>query len=124
MASRNGTSVDSTTQAGYFRTGLKRVILSKLQGTVSPEVMSDMDLLIDAAEKVEANLEVSRVPHEERGNGNGSSNGNGNGRGRGQNNQNAGRVQGNYVQRTQHNNYRPAPYQPSSLTTLVVEEGM
>ena len=58
-------------------------------------------------------LEVSRVPHEERGSGNG----NDNGTGRGQNSQNAGPVQGNCVQRIQRTNYKPAPYQagPSSL---------
>ena len=58
-ASKVGTPVDSTTQAGYFVKGLKRLIVYKLEGVVPPEVMQDIDKLIDAAEKVEANLDMS-----------------------------------------------------------------
>ncbi|DBA87517.1 TPA: hypothetical protein ACH3X1_004546 [Trebouxia sp. C0004] len=58
-ASKVGTPVDSTTQATYFLKGLKRLILFKLEGMVSPDVMQDIDKLIDAAEKVAANLDMS-----------------------------------------------------------------
>ena len=97
VASKTGTAVDSTTQAGYFQNGLKRVILSKLQGTVEPEVMSDIDLLIDAAEKVEANLEMSKAAKNDR---------------PVKRSQNSGNscVQGNYVARNQHH-ARSFPYQ-------------
>ena len=58
-ASKVGTPVDSTTQATYFLKGLKKLIVFKLEGMVSPDVMQDIDKLIDAAEKVEANLDMS-----------------------------------------------------------------
>ncbi|DBB07050.1 TPA: hypothetical protein ACH3X1_011638 [Trebouxia sp. C0004] len=57
--SKVGTPIDSTTQATYFLKGLKRLILFTLEGMVSPDVMQDIDKLIDAAEKVEANLDMS-----------------------------------------------------------------
>ena len=66
VASKTGTAVDTITQAGYFQNGLKRVIVSQLQGTVEPEVMSDIDLLIDAVEKVEAKLERSKAAKDDR----------------------------------------------------------
>ena len=58
-ASKVGTLVDSTTQAVYFLKGLNKLIVNKLEGKVSPDVMQDIDKLIDAAEKVEANLDMS-----------------------------------------------------------------
>ncbi|DBA66617.1 TPA: hypothetical protein ACH3X2_002225 [Trebouxia sp. C0005] len=58
-ASKVGTPVDSTTQATYFLKGLKKLIVYKLEGMVSPDVMQDVDKLIDAAEKVEANIDMS-----------------------------------------------------------------
>jgi len=58
-ASKVGTPVDSTTQAVYFLKGLKKLIVFKLEGMVSPDVMQDIDKLIDAAEKVEASLDMS-----------------------------------------------------------------
>ncbi|DBA91826.1 TPA: hypothetical protein ACH3X1_015963 [Trebouxia sp. C0004] len=58
-ASKVGTPVGSTTQATYFLKGLKRLILFNLEGMVSPDVMQDIHKLIDAAEKVEANLDMS-----------------------------------------------------------------
>lgn len=39
--------------------------MTKLQGTVAPEVMSDIDLLIDAAEKVEANIVSKEMDKDE-----------------------------------------------------------
>ena len=99
VASKTGTAVDSTTQAGCFQNGLKRVIVSKLQGIVELEVMSDIDLLMDAAEKVEANLEMSKAAKDDRPVNNNSSQNSGNGR-----------VQGSYVARNQHH-ARSFPYQ-------------
>ncbi|DBA66137.1 TPA: hypothetical protein ACH3X2_002613 [Trebouxia sp. C0005] len=58
-ASKGGTPVDSTTQATYFLKGLKKLIVYKLEGMVSPDVMQDIDKLIDAAEKDEANIDMS-----------------------------------------------------------------
>ncbi|DBA85573.1 TPA: hypothetical protein ACH3X2_005663 [Trebouxia sp. C0005] len=58
-ASKVSTPVDSTTQATYFLKVLKKLIVYKLEGTVSPDVMQDIDKLIDAAEKVEANIDMS-----------------------------------------------------------------
>ncbi|DBA66557.1 TPA: hypothetical protein ACH3X2_002273 [Trebouxia sp. C0005] len=58
-ASKVGTPVDSTTQATYFLKGLKKLIVYKLEGMVSLDVMQDIDKLIDAAEKVEANIDMS-----------------------------------------------------------------
>ena len=58
-ASKVGTPVDSSTQATYFLEGLKKLIVYKLKGMVSPDVMQDVDKLIDAAEKAEANLDMS-----------------------------------------------------------------
>ena len=43
--SKVSTEVDSTTQAEYFLNGLKKTIVHKLQGTVSPDVMQDIDKL-------------------------------------------------------------------------------
>ncbi len=64
--SKVGTAVDSTTQAEYFLSGLKKTIVNKLQGTVSPDVMQDIDKLIDAAETGEANLDMSARQGQER----------------------------------------------------------
>ncbi|DBA66299.1 TPA: hypothetical protein ACH3X2_002550 [Trebouxia sp. C0005] len=58
-ASKVGTPVDSTTQATYFLKGLKKLIVYKLEGMVSPDVMQDVDKLVDAAEKVKANIDMS-----------------------------------------------------------------
>ena len=46
VASKNYRPVDSTTKAGYFQVGQKHVNVSKLPGTVSPEVMSDILMLL------------------------------------------------------------------------------
>ncbi|DBA66551.1 TPA: hypothetical protein ACH3X2_002287 [Trebouxia sp. C0005] len=56
---QNEMSVETTTQATYFLKGLKKLIVYKLEGMVSLDVMQDIDKLIDAAEKVEANIDMS-----------------------------------------------------------------
>ena len=73
----------------------------KLEGMVSPDVMQDIDTLIDAAEKVEANLDMctkqARGQNQEQPQ---------NERPRGQ-----GRGQANYVDRNRGDNrYRSTPY--------------
>ena len=103
FASNTGTPVDSTTQAGYFQRGLKKSIVNKLSGTIAPEVMSDIDLLMEAAEKVEANLEMSKLAKDKDDDSRGNSRGN---------NSNSGHVQGNHViARHQNRNNRYTPYQ-------------
>ena len=47
-----GTPVDTITQAVYLLRGLKKLIVFELEGMISPDVMQDIDKLIDAAEKV------------------------------------------------------------------------
>ncbi|DBA81921.1 TPA: hypothetical protein ACH3X1_007634 [Trebouxia sp. C0004] len=95
-ASKVGIPVDSTTQATYFLKGLKKLIVYKLEGMVSPDVMQDIDKLIDAAEKVEANLDMSTKQAKEQ-----PQNDRPHGQGRGQ---------ANYVDRNRGDNrYRPAP---------------
>ena len=56
------TRVDSTTQPTYFLKGLKKLIVFKLEGMISSDVMQDVDKLIDAAKKVEADIDMSIKP--------------------------------------------------------------
>ncbi len=51
-SSKVGTPVATTTQAVYLLRGLKKLIVFELEGMISPDVMQDIDKLIDAAEEV------------------------------------------------------------------------
>ena len=57
--SKVGTAVDSTTQAVWFLSGLKKSIVNRLQGNGKPADLQNIDTLISAAEQVEANLSMS-----------------------------------------------------------------
>lgn len=58
-ARKVATPVGSTFQAHHFMNAWKKIIGYKLEGAAPPNFMQNIDKLINAAEQLEANLEIS-----------------------------------------------------------------